>query len=182
MTRPWKYCTECGGHYPLGFFRRTRVRVAYAYATSNRRPICKGCEQTARDKEKAENSWRVKATSTRRHHARRLKQSVAILEQQYGWQLDQMAHDVEHTYSNNCKGCRKPFGGMLHGHGDITLDITDPEKEPFYLANTQWICATCNREKARTPPDEWAETCIGWPLFEHQQILGPRQGSLPFEG
>jgi hypothetical protein len=177
--RPMSYCPKCDEMYPLGFFARKGVR--YTHRTTGRRAICKGCEQTARDKEKAEDAWRVKAGSTRRHHARRLKVSIPILEQQYGWELAQMAHEAGHAYENNCPGCRKSFKGMRHGLGDITLDIIDRAKDPFYVTNTRWICMTCNREKARTPPEEWAETLIGWRIFERRQKVGPAQRRLLFE-
>jgi hypothetical protein len=51
---------------------------------------------------------------------------------------------------------------MPHGLGDVTLDIVDPANEPFYKTNVRWVCATCNRAKSRTPPDEWAEKLAAW--------------------
>lgn len=174
--RPTKYCPKCGGTYGLGFFRRNKV--LHAHSTGGRHPICKGCEQTRRDREKAADRWLQKARDTRRRHAPRLGRSIQELEHQFAWQLDQMAHDAAHAYENQCPGCRKPFLTMGHGLGDITLDITDPTRDPFYVTNARWICQTCNRQKSKTPPDEWAELLIGWARWEQQQIIGPLQRTL----
>jgi hypothetical protein len=92
-----------------------------------------------------------------------------------------MAQEAKEVYQTKCRGCRKPFTGMLHGMSDISLDITDPKREPFYLTNTRWICQTCNRQKGRTPPEQWAALRIGWDLWEQQQTHGPLQKSLPFD-
>lgn len=176
MARPWKHCPKCGGEYPQGSFGRNVVRCI-----TQRRPTCKLCEQTAGDAIKAARRWTIKVSETRRRHARRLNLPVITLERQYGWDLPRMARDAEHAYNDRCPGCTTPFKDMVHGLGDITLDIRDPEREPFLLTNTEWICVTCNRQKQRTPPEDWAEFCIGRELWLRQQVIGPSQKSFQFE-
>jgi hypothetical protein len=177
VARATKYCPTCGGTYPVGFFRRDNS--AHICAEGRTRAICKGCEQTARDREKARDRWKGKARDTTRFHAKRMGVAVSILTDHYGWVLDDMAHDAKHAADNSCPYCRRPFTEMEHGFWDVTLDIHDPAKEPFYSTNTKWICATCNRQKKQLSPSEWAETLIGWRMWERQQQS--RIGFLPFD-
>jgi hypothetical protein len=70
---------------------------------------------------------------------------------------------------------------MSHGLSDITLDICDPTIEPYYMTNTKWVCQTCNREKARTPPDKWGAKLVYWKQWAQQQakIARDRLTGLP---
>jgi len=119
-----------------------------------------------------------KARDTRRHHANRLGRSISELDQQFGWHLDHLAHDAEHAYENQCPMCREAFKTMGHGPTDITLDITDPTRDPFYLINTRWICQTCNRKKSCTPPEEWAESVLAAEEWKRRRKIGPAQPNL----
>jgi len=152
----------CGGLYgAVGFAKN---RVLYAYNTARRRPMCKLCEQTARDKIKQANRARVKARDCFRRHADRfctqgLANDRPAFADRFGWRIDRMVHDLEHTYDNWCQ-CGAKFKEMGHGLSDITLDICDPRLLPYYSSNTRWICSTCNRKKARTPPEEWGAQIV----------------------
>jgi hypothetical protein len=73
---------------------------------------------------------------------------------------------------------------MGHGLADLTLDIIDPTKDPYYSTNVKWVCATCNKEKQRTPPEHWGAKLVAWQMWREQQekLKGdPWIGTL-FEG
>jgi len=93
---------------------------------------------------------------------------VQILTDDYGWVFDRMLHEAQHVYANGCQYCGEPFAAMGHGLTDLTLDIFDPVLPPYYPANIRWVCATCNREKSRTPPNQWAAKLACWAKWEHQ--------------
>lgn len=140
------------------------------------RSVCKGCEQTARDAVKLRDRWRPKVGDCIRRHARRLDLEPDVLRHEYGWDITRMAHDAEHTYENWCPYCAQPFALMDHGLADITLDIFDPSQPPYYGVNTRWICATCNREKGRTSPSEWAALLAAWERWRRRKDdLGSRR-------
>lgn len=179
----------CGGTYgPVAF----RKRGVYA-STQKFELVCKLCEQTKRDKIKQENRARVKARDCLRRHADRfvaqgLARDRTEFAGRFGWQINRMVHDLEHTYDNWCQ-CGAKFKEMGHGLSDITLDICDPRLPPFYSSNSRWICATCNRKKALTPPEEWGAQIVyeqqwraqmtkiaenpfaGLPLFDNMPML-----------
>jgi hypothetical protein len=66
---------------------------------------------------------------------------------------------------NTCAYCWEKYERMGHGLSDITLDVIDREREPYYRTNTRWCCQTCNREKASLPPWLWERRLIVWPLY-----------------
>ena len=111
---------------------------------------------------------------------------MTTMREVYGWDPERMAHDAEHVYSNSCPECSKPFKGMGHGLNDMTLDIIDPQKQPYYNLYTRWICMSCNRAKSSTPPDEWGQRrAYERKWFRRQQLIsmnphefGPPQRSL----
>jgi DNA-directed RNA polymerase subunit RPC12/RpoP len=76
-----------------------------------------------------------------------------------------MIHDAQHSYDNSCTYCGHMFKDMGHGLADITLDIVDPSQPPYYAVNVRWVCATCNREKSRTPPALWGARRACWELW-----------------
>jgi hypothetical protein len=88
---------------------------------------------------------------------------------QYGWKVDQMAHDIEHAHKNGCPYCHRSFSEMGGGLSDVSLDIWDPQKQPFYALNTRWVCRTCNKEKQRTPPELFGEVRMSWERWERHQ-------------
>jgi hypothetical protein len=124
--------------------------------------MCIGCEQEKRDAEKRKDRWPTKISDMIRRHAERLKISVKVLREDFGWEFDRMLHEAQHAYSNGCAYCGKPFKLMGHGLYDLTLDIMDPHSPPHYATNVRWACPTCNREKGRTPPSEWGAKLACW--------------------
>ena len=185
--RPVRYktCKKCGGIFREAGFVRNFVK----YSKQSRRPICRICEVTARTEASHRDPAYIKARNTLRHHtARFLEQGVIAdkneLQERYGWDLKQMAHDIDHAYKNGCPYCHRFYADMKHGLADVTLDIVDPEKGPFYRTNVRWVCRTCNAEKQRTPPDEWAdyrEYCDEWQAWRERKAKDEWAGTL-FEG
>lgn len=183
-----KVCARCGGSFDSEAFfgRRNGSSVRYAYLT---RSICIGCEQSTRDATKGESRWRAKARDALNRHADRfiadgLAVDRADFATRYGWDVGRMAHEAEHAYSNGCGYCGHRFQEMGHGLADITLDILDPTALPFYATNVKWCCATCNREKARTPTAVWGAKLACWAKWRRRQGElrdDPNIGTL-FEG
>ena len=166
-------CNRCGTVYPSHL-----VEYAFRLDASSRQPlttrrktICRPCEQTGRDTKKRENRWAVKARDTIRRHAVRLRIDKAELIGRYGWDATRMAHEAEHGYKNGCNYCGREYASMGHGLADITLDIQDPDKPPYYLTNTKWCCQTCNRKKGRLSPEEFEADRQMWPLWEGTRRL-----------
>jgi hypothetical protein len=170
-----KECARCGGLFDAeAFFGRNHARYAYLA----RHAVCLGCQQSARDTEKARDRWPAKVRDTIRRHARQLGVTVGVLVKEFGWQFDRLLHDVQHAYRNGCPYCRESFAGMGHGFADITLDIVEPTQDPRYTINTKWVCATCNREKGRTPAELWDRKLAAWDEWERQQQHLRRNGPL----
>lgn len=165
-------CDRCGGNYDeVGFRRWKDARLCSVQTHAS---ICIGCEQTERDTEKRANRAKIKARDTLRRHADRFIElgfatSRAEFTERFGWSLDRIIHDLEHTYENWCSGCSGVFKEMGHGLSDITLDICDPRSPPYYATNTRWICQTCNRAKGRTPPEKWGARIVYWHQWRAQQ-------------
>jgi len=153
-----RHCQKCGGEFDESFFRHTRMANRYP------RDICKACEQTGRDKGKSKNRFLAKARSTLLRHQRRFGFPL----KDYGWIVAEMAHDAEHAFKNGCPYCRKPFLEMS-GLPDLTLDIINPEKKPFYKTNTKWVCATCNKQKQKYNADEWGQNQQNWQEWKDWQ-------------
>ena len=78
-----------------------------------------------------------------RRHAQRLEISKTDLISVYGWDLKRIAHDAEYQYGNGCNYCGHPYRDMGHGYADITLDVVDRGRPPYYRTNTRWCCQTC---------------------------------------
>jgi hypothetical protein len=89
----------------------------------------------------------------------------------YGWNVDNIEHDLKHAWENGCPSCRKQFQTMPYGLSGMTLDVIDPAKEPFYSNNVQIQCRTCNTAKGDTPPEMWALKQIAWKKWERNQML-----------
>jgi hypothetical protein len=64
---------------------------------------------------------------------------------------------------------------MGHGLDDITLDIVDREREPYYRTNVKWCCGTCNSEKATMAPELWARRLDFWPQWQ-RHVEAVKQG------
>lgn len=148
-------CRKCPGEFDEVFFR-CNSSDGYIY------PVCIGCEQTKRDQIKLKNRPKQKAVDALRRHAKRYGMRATEFGKKYGWNIKHMLHDLKHTAGNGCMDCRKSFESMGHGLQDVSIDITDRTKEPFYGVNTRWICQSCNRLKGSLPPDRWARKLINW--------------------
>lgn len=156
IDRPRKQCRQCLGVYDLeaGFGLRgpcdTRI---------TRRPRCIVCEQEARDAVKERDRWKIKARDTLRRHARKYKLSPAEFGTRYAWTVERIAHDLKHAFENTCCYCWKPYAEMPVGIANATIDIFDRGMEPFY-SNTRCCCPTCNTEKGRMTPEQWARRLL----------------------
>lgn len=165
-----KQCSRCREWFtPEVFFRRTSTHMHM-----RRMAVCIGCENTARDNHKQENRWRQKARDTSNRHAdkfieRGLASSRADFAERYGWNVDRMAHEAEHAFGSGCTYCGHRYLSMGHGLADITLDIVDRDAPPYYATNTTWCCATCNREKGRTPIHLWGAKLVAWSKWRQRQ-------------
>jgi hypothetical protein len=90
-----------------------------------------------------------------RRHADRFGIDKDELITVYGWDPRRLAHDAEHQYTEGCNYCREQYAGMGRGFADITLDIQDRNRPPYYLTNTKWCCQACNRKKGARSPEEF---------------------------
>lgn len=162
-----KQCSRCRGTFPVLFFRKEK------FGRYTRRAVCIGCEQTERDQIKQRNRFRDKARNCIRKHAERIGQKWGCLRaafsERYGWNIDNIEHDLRHAWENGCPTCRQPFKSMPHGLADMTLDVIDPNTEPFYQTNVRIQCRTCNTAKGDKRPDEWAVLRIAWAQWEDWQ-------------
>lgn len=161
-------CNVCGGTFSEVFFRSRGDK------SSCHKPTCIGCELTRRTDEKRCNRPLKKAqaavlTHTPKLMKRGLISSAQELITRYGWNAQEMAQDIAHAFADACPYCREKFDTMPHGLGDVTLDIVDPENPPYYKTNVQWVCMTCNRAKARTPPEIWSEKLAMWAEWRRRQ-------------
>jgi hypothetical protein len=169
-----RVCSRCGVSYPKSFFRFNTSHTHVTY----QRPVCRACEQQARDLEKKRDRWRSKAQATLRGHAQRLTRlgkhgavTPEMLVSECGWDIARMAHEAEHVYDNGCPNCGEPFSEMGHGLADITLDITDRNARPVYGTNTRWLCMTCNRSKGIRSVAAVAELKMCWSRWKNRQQL-----------
>ena len=144
-------CRDCGGDWPLVAFRKNRKLASDRYIY----PVCRLCEQTNRDDAKNADRFRSKARDTIRRHGQKWGMSPSEFADRFGWTIDAVAHEMEHAWGNGCIHCRVSYSDMKNGLWDMTVDIEDPDADPFWGANTRIVCATCNREKSTTPKHEW---------------------------
>jgi hypothetical protein len=141
----------------------------YSRANNGRRRFytCVGCEITARTLRASEDRWLEKGKSTTYRHAENFGLPTPEFRRRYQWDPPRIAHDLEHAYENTCPYCRLPYENMLVASGlsVITLDIVDPVAEPFYAVNVKVCCATCNTEKGKLTPEQWALKLRGWAIW-----------------
>jgi hypothetical protein len=158
-------CVDCMVDLEEWFFSRDSNANRSTRITARKR--CKACEQERRDRKKKDNRFIYKATSVIYRHAKKyvksgLVASVKEFQSKYDWQSDRIAHDIEHAFANGCPYCSIPFSERQGGLAELTLDILDPGQQPYYRTNTKYCCATCNKEKQRTPPQLWAAHLVEW--------------------
>jgi len=178
-----RQCRKCGATYAPRL-----VESAFRLDASRRKNwqglkwTCRPCEQTARDGKKQGNRWLKKAGDVVRRHAESITRERAKrgltpvtkedLIQFYGWVPEQLAHDAEHQYGNGCSYCHHSYLEMGHGLADITLDIQDRDREPYYRTNTKWCCQTCNRKKGVMTPDAFEIDRQVYEVWSRQQQRG----------
>lgn len=168
-----RYCSRCRTKYPIICFRRNLLS---AVGKSKRHPLCKRCEITLRTNEKIKNRWLIKASGTIHRHAAKYKLPIKDFQRTYGWDKKQIAHDFEHASHNGCPYCLKLFSSMANGLSDLTLDIIDPSKGPYYRTNTKIVCNTCNQAKGAMDPTEFAiyqSTQQLWDECQRENIRNP---------
>jgi hypothetical protein len=170
-------CIRCGTvyrpHLVEWAFRARRAGQQHASSPNYRKRVCRACEQTSRDQRKQRDRWAVKARDVIRCHADRLGIDRDELITIYGWDLQRLAHDAEHQYTNGCSYCGEQYDGMGHGFADITLDIQDRGCPPHYCTNTKWCCQTCNRKKGAMTPEEFEANRQMWNLWKQPKIERP---------
>jgi hypothetical protein len=144
-------------------FRKPRATERLSSRTRYR--VCRACESTARDLRKHRNRWAIKARDVIRRHATRLEIDKDFLIAVYGWEPQRLAHDAEHQYANGCNYCGELYAEMGHGFADITLDIQDRDRPPYYCTNTKWCCQDCNRKKGAMTPEAFEASRQMWKLW-----------------
>lgn len=177
-----KKCKKCEFVYEgkkaieIGFYVIEK-RKGIPFRFSN---TCKPCYQTQRTERTRKNRWREKARNTLRSHSKRLGIPQEDLREKHGWNIDQMAEDMEFAYQNGCPECHEAYSEMEHGPRDITLDIWDKRLEPGY-SNTKYMCDTCNKAKGEMTPEDWIILKRLWrerDIFLAEKLLHPEPEQL----
>jgi hypothetical protein len=137
-------CIRCRTVYPPHL-----VEWAFRADQLGRKRLCCMCDRVSRQNRR--NRYVVKAHNVIRRHAERLKIGKEELLTVYGWDPQILAEDAEHEYAGRCRYCREPYIGLA----DITLDIQDRRRKPYYCTNTRWCCQGCNRDKGVMTPEEF---------------------------
>ena len=139
-----KRCMECGTVY---FGDEVNAMFATVTVGLDRRvypkTTCNPCRLTKRTQVKSQNRFVAKARDTIRRHTVRLSQwvsSTGDLADRFGWEVKRVAHDMEHAWKNGCPDCGNLFSTMVHGLGDLSVDIIDPANPPFWGINTRIMC------------------------------------------
>jgi hypothetical protein len=161
-----KKCSKCGGTWDEeAFFRKNSEhrRSGQVYLATH--AVCIGCELTERNDPTPEERARRKAQNTIATHAEKRDMLPSEFAKRYGWDVERMVYDVIHGHKNTCTYCWEKYERMGHGLSDMTLDVIDRGREPYYRTNTKWCCATCNREKATLTPELWDRRLIVWPQY-----------------
>jgi 5-methylcytosine-specific restriction endonuclease McrA len=177
--RPDCVCTGCGRSYAPHLAEwafRTHRTAEHASSRNYRKRVCRECERQRRQR----NRWAVKAQNVIRHHANRFGIDRDELITVYGWEPTQLAHDAEHLYTNGrCSYCPRFYAEMGNGTADITLDIQDRGRPPYYCTNTKWCCQSCNRRKGAMTPEAFEANRQLWELWRRSKIDPPgEQGTL----
>jgi hypothetical protein len=175
-------CSRCYTFYPAFLvedaFRSNRGLNALSPSA---RSICRPCEQTKRVEAKRGNRWSAKARSLIGRHANSLGVTKERLINEYGWDARQIEDDARYQYENVCGYCRHPYKDMAHGPSDLTLDVIDRDRLPYYSTNTLWCCATCNRAKGISTPESFERRRLVYKLWAVRKPYDPiydDEGSL----
>jgi hypothetical protein len=173
-------CKTCGGYYDReAFFRHKNDKRRLHISSREFHTVCIGCETTERTERKKADSWLEKARSTIQRHAKRYGRTTQQFIRIYGWDAPRIAHILEHAFDNTCVYCREAYKTMPNPQWQVTMDIIDPQKQPFLATNVQPCCQTCNREKSNTDPELWARKLQAWAEWEdHRKRSAPRAVQL----
>ncbi|KKM60254.1 hypothetical protein LCGC14_1543710 [marine sediment metagenome] len=145
-------CKKCGFAAPEEWFllsRNTSISTNKLF----RRSDCPMCLQETRDKAKNENRALSKARSLLARHAKKYRMKPQAFARRFNWEVHQIAHDIIHSSKNACPYCNFPYEDMGNGLRDITLDIVNPQEQPYYQTNTKFCCSTCNSIKGQRGAD-----------------------------
>jgi hypothetical protein len=156
-------------------------RAGLDISRPTRKWICRPCEQTQRDERKRQNRWPTKIRDVIRRHAQRLDVTRDYLVTVCGWAPDRLMHDGEFQYGNGCNYCGHPYREMGHGLKDITLDIVDRSKPPYYRTNTRWCCQTCNSKKGDRGPEFFEADRQVYERWQRQKKLPAQERGLLFD-
>lgn len=156
-------CRRCRKRLPAttDFFRKHRT----VNGTVQLHKVCRMCESARRH---GEDRWIRKARSTiylhRDTYAWEYEKAPdrfphwdgkpLTFAEAYGWNTTLIAGEMEAAFNGPCKGCGYPYKAMGHGPRDLTVDIIDPTREPFYAYNARLVCESCNSHKGKKTPDE----------------------------
>jgi hypothetical protein len=144
--------------------------VEWAFRAHHRKGVCCEC----RGKQKRRNPWPVKANDVTRRHADRFGIDKNDLVTVFGWDPQQLARDAERQYAIGCSYCGEEYTSPA----DITLDIMDPKRPPYYLTNTKWCCQKCNRDKGAMSPEAFEAKIQIKKLWNLAKNQPPEQGTL----
>jgi hypothetical protein len=164
-------CVRCPTTYPPHL-----VEFAFRTRRARRNTVCCMCEQAARQKRR--NPYLVKAHSVIRRHAEGLKISKEDLVAVFGWDPQILAEDAEHQFGGRCNYCPEHYAGMRNGLADLTLDIVDRSRPPYYCTNTKWCCQTCNRNKGTMAPGAFEAKRLISDLWNRSKNEPPEQLTL----
>lgn len=107
--------------------------------------VCNVCRIEARTAKKQRDRFLVKAENTTSKHAKKFGLAVSMLRSELGWH--RLAQDMRSAFEQSCPECNHPYRNL----DDLTIDISDPTRDPFYPENATLMCRTCNTSKAKTP-------------------------------
>ena len=153
-------------------YPRHLVEWAFRINQSGRKGLCCMCERVSRQNQR--NPYLVKAHNVIRRHANGLKISKDELITVYGWDPQILAQDAEHQHAGRCNYCPEPYMGLA----DITLDIQDRRRLPYYRTNTKWCCQGCNRNKGVMTPEEFEAKRQIRALWNQSKTNPPEQLAL----
>ena len=113
------------------------------------RSVCPGCMQEEKDRCKHLDRADAKARKVLYNHADKYEIEPMEFARKFGWNIKQIAHDINYNFKNSCPYCNQPYEDMGHGLGDLTLDIINPTEPPYYATNVKFCCSTCNSIKGQ---------------------------------
>jgi hypothetical protein len=170
-------CTVCGFSAEAD-----EIELWFPIASSmgTRTHRCVGCRQTEGDRIKQGNRFLAKARSTLKRHAAKYGQPIEDFAVRFNWSVRQLAHDMEFQYGNGCSYCHGNYQKMGHGLQDITVDIVDRTRDPYYGTNVKLCCGTCNKAKGDLPPWKWELKLSLWRRWLRWVAEHPRPEQIPF--